>query len=699
MAQPWLDGARYSDTHGLQNDFFRGIWPYRDWVINAFNDNLSYKDFTIRQLAGDLLDNPNEEDLIATGFLKCNPSTHEGGVIREEYRIKYLKDRTETFAQVWLGLTAECAGCHDHKYDPISMKDYYSLAAFFAGIDEPVMNGDNSLGGRKNPVLRLDDIQLAPEEVDVFVNARPGPRSTLSKTIVSSPLTEDIPGNTDNGFAFSFWLTPSDSEGEVMAVRQGAWVCQLGIEDGKPVFEYCTPGSPDEVRLVASTNLAGNTSTHFLMTTSSMKEGAKPALFINGVLLDVKPEEGDHVGYGMREGIHFLSGQLKGKNPIEASLVDCRVFTRQLTEQEIAELKTPLGDRLAGLLGDEIEKTKDLEPKFRTTMIVRERQEPYATHILNRGSYDGPIGDPLQADTFDILPSFPNDWKRDRLHLAKWLFLPDHPLTARVAVNRLWRQIFGEGLVKSGNDFGNQGTPPANRALLDALAADFARDWNVKRMMKKLVMTDFYQQTAVREPGRSFASRYRLDAEIIRDQVLAVSGLLNPKIGGYPVRPYQPPGVWSAVGVEISDTKYYIPDSGPNLYRRSLYTVHKRTAGPPIMANFDAPTRESCTTQRERTNTPLQALQLLNDTQFFEAARALAHRVEGHQDPAAAMFEMATCRKPADQELNFLHAKLAEFRKLATDDVHKVGEYDVKADAGLVLLANMVLNLDEVVCR
>ena len=390
---------------------------------------------------------------------------------------------------------------------------------------------------------------------------------------------------------------------------------------------------------------------------------------------------------------------LKGNETAGAVVADLRLYETLQNEKDVGTLATALPVRLVGLLGQKVNKTKELEPKFHTTMVVREMDQRNEAFVLDRGSYDGRIGDPLQATTFSVLPAFPEDWPRDRLHLAKWLFRPDHPLTARVAVNRLWRQLYGEGIVRTGNDFGNQGAPPSNPELLDALASDFARDWDVKRILKKMVMSRTYRQTAVRKDGRSHAPRIRLDAEVVRDNALAISGLLNRQVGGHPVRPYQPAGVWRAVGVEISDTKVYIPDSGPNLYRRSIYMLHKRTASPPVMANFDAPTRQYCVTQRERTNTPLQALQLLNDTQFFEAARALAARVQEEKDPAAQMFEIATCRKPTKAELAVLHRNLESFRALSSEKVNLVGELDVEADPALVLLANLVLNLDEVICK
>jgi hypothetical protein len=330
--------------------------------------------------------------------------------------------------------------------------------------------------------------------------------------------------------------------------------------------------------------------------------------------------------------------------------------------------------------------------------IVAKEGKPRASHVLTGGAYDSKAEE-VKAATPVALPAMAKGLPVNRLGFAEWLFARENPLTARVAVNRIWAQFFGLGLVKTQNDFGNQGDLPTHPELLDALAADFRTDWDVKRLVRRIVTSEAYKQSSAVARGKARAHRLRLDGEVIRDQALAVSGLLNQKMGGPPVSPYQPKGVWKAVSVAISDSSNYKQGTGEALYRRSIYSVHKRTAGPPIMSNFDAPSRQACSVQREVTNTPLQALQLMNDTQFVEAARGLAARAMSAPDPLARMFKLATCRDPEPKELKVLQSLLTKFREADGAAFAKIGESTIEAPGPYVMVATTILNIDEVLCR
>ena len=690
-ARFWLDAARYSDTHGLQNDYFRAIWPYRQWVIDAFNANLSFDEFSIRQLAGDLLPE-DKRDPIATGFLKCNPSTHEGGVIQEEYRVKYLMDRTDTVATTWLGLTAGCAACHDHKFDPISMKDYYSLTAFFAPIEEPVMNGDRAYNG---PIAYLP---LGPtsDELEKLI-------SWSSKPALSPSTHLDVFGKNSEPFfagkatpeqTVAFWMIPPES-GTIINQSNGRGTARHGYElireaNGHLLLRLIGKNKDGkagkrEYRTGAPLPLEGLS--HFAITADAKNEAF--AVFLNGAPVSLTQSTDDLEKPVLSNAPRRQSFLTKVSHlPVPPRFLTFSRYDRILSSDDLAGLAA-----IDSALIEAMSRIKSV-----ACSIVAKESDPKPSHILVGGAYDSK-SDEVTAATPAALAPMPDSLPRNRLGFAKWLFLPENSLTARVAVNRIWAQFFGEGFCKTQNDLGNQGALPRYPELFDSLAADFRKDWDMKRLIKRLVMSQTYRQSSMVASGKNRAHRLRLDGEVLRDQALAIGGLLVRESGGPPVSPYQPAGIWRAVSVDISDSKQYQQGTGTELYRRNIYTVHKRTAGPPIMMNFDAPSREVCSVQREVTNTPLQALQLMNDVQFLEAARGLAARALEHPKPLRRMFKLATCREPSRAELKVLESLLKEFRTANTEALSKLGESSVKAPGPYVMLATTLLNTDEVLCR
>jgi mono/diheme cytochrome c family protein len=633
IARYWLDAARYGDTHGLHLDNYREMWPYRDWVIKAFNRNLSYDRFVIEQLAGDLLPNPTLDQLVATGFIRCHVTTNEGGTIEEEFYVRNVVDEVSTTGTVFLGLTVGCARCHDHKYDPVRQKDFYQLFAFFNSIDGSPLDGN---AARYPPVARV----AASEQLAALAKA----------------------------------------EQKVAALQKqiAAEVAKVKLED-KP---------------------QGKETTDSLATWLRVQEAAS--------------------GKGLPKPIQEIVKLDKSKRT-DAQRKQLREYFIENAYAQTRSTFAPLHQQLAAA-----EKERDrIDKLIPTTLIFKERSQPKPSYILKRGEYDQK-GEPVGRDTPAFLPPLPEKGPRTRLGLAQWLVGRDNPLTARVAVNHFWQQCFGTGIVKTAEDFGSQGEPPSHPELLDWLAVQFQEDgWDVKRMMKRIVMSACYRQSSRVTPDRlakdpanrllSRGPRFRLDAEMLRDQALALGGLLVEKVGGPSVKPPQPAGLWEAVGYVTSNTRNFVADAGrEKVHRRSLYTFWKRTAPPPQMSALDAPSREECTVRRERTDTPLQALLLLNEQQYVECARALAERVmkEGGSTPEARvtyLFRLATARRPDARELAELLADYKDNLLTYTRDVKaakdliNVGE--TKSDAKLnaselaawTMLANLVLNLDEVI--
>ena len=1028
----WLDVARYGDTHGLHLDNYREMWPYRDWVIEAFNKNMPFDQFTIEQLAGDLLPEPTLEQQIATGFNRCHVTTSEGGSIDEEYYVQYAIDRADTTSTVWMGLTVGCAQCHDHKYDPITQKEFYQLYAYFNNITEKAMDGnrkdsppvvklptpeqeaelaafDEQIADldaqTKAPIPEIDATQIAWEnrmpswttlkptslyskggatlevlEDNSILVSGPNPEQEIYEVIAELPpgkwsairlegLThESLPkggvGRSDNSNVvltdFALFIAPSvageevsptedstdvaaevetetDSEPAAEAEAQAedttpvdagsevetestpsdeaeaeneaenmdtddpwtripivqAWADHeqaLGEEglagvvanaiDDKPetgwaldrrrenrqaIFLVAAPFGMDggtlKIRLkheydlrqkqlgrfrialtdaptiypigskitLADWHAAGpftaehgnlafyqvyepetknvntndafevngktikwekqthwvdgqvhndivgeNSATYLSRNITSVTKqraqvyiGSNDALkvWMNGTellsknvqrdagadqeQLQVQLKPGNNalllkvVNYSGPSGFYFrietdtpmtpsdivdIAGMPRGERETEQQAQIRDHYRKNITpdktlnenaQRAFADLKDRFTD-LAEVQG----KRNTLDASLTTTLVMQEREEPRGAYVLARGEYQN-REEQVYPQTPAVLPALPEDTLPNRLGFAKWLLLPEHPLTARVAINRFWQNVFGAGIVETSEDFGTQGIPPVHPELLNWLATEFiAAEWDIQKMLKLMLTSATYRQSSRVTPEKlerdadnvllSRGPRYRLDAEIVRDNALAISGLLHTKLGGPSVKPPQPDGLWKAVGFTGSNTDTFVQDTGPDkVYRRSLYTFWKRTAPPPQMNILDAPSREACTIRRERTNTPMQALMLMNDPQFFEAARAFAERTikEGGETPQsriAYLFEAATARlpKPTEEAL-LLKTFQAHYQELAADPeaakaLITVGEsapdetLDAVEVAAWTMIANLILNLDEV---
>ena len=759
-AHYWLDAARYADTHGLHLDNYRSIWPYRDWVVRAFNDNMPFDQFTIEQIAGDMLDNPTTNQLIATGFNRSNPTTSEGGAIDEEYLAIYAADRTETTSTVWMGLTLGCARCHDHKFDPITQADFYKFAAFFRNTTQAAMDENRLdtapflLVPRESDLERqselrseMEALQLEMERVrSLSRDAYPAWQKENKELDLSVPIAEEVleisvalnEGNglqikahngitdwsaaiegvfewTDDGngsalavtgetsielpelagfnlndrFALSFWIKiPED--GPNLNPIFGRFDSQnldtgwkVTITSGGTLGFQIRGDSVATFRATASERLAKNTWQHVALTYNGTGTPEGFEAFVNGEEVETADTTTvfDVTNFSIAEAVPrgFVIGGTNAGNsnrvqndfqteeeiePKFVALKDIRIFSDVVALDDIQQLaRVPAiqaaarsgndSDLLANYFSSHVtEEIKQLATNERlirseldaidrrsaVTLIMEEKTDTVPeAHILNRGEYDQPR-ELVQANIPSNFPQLSNESPVNRLDLARWLVNPDHPLTARVTVNRFWQELFGSGLVETPEDFGSQGSPPSHPQLLDWLAAQFiASGWDIKYLFKLMVMSATYQQSSTlskdlleQDPQNTLLARgprYRLDAEVIRDQVLLVSGLLVDKPGGPPVKPYQPEGIWKAVGYSDSNTVQFFQDKGESLYRKSIYTFQKRTAPPPSMAMFDAASRQNHAMRRVITNTPMQALVLMNDPQFVEAARNLAQRV------------------------------------------------------------------------
>jgi len=814
MARYWLDAARYGDTHGLHLDNFRQIWPYRDWVIKAFNTNMPFDQFTVEQLAGDLLPGATNEQKIATGFNRCNVTTSEGGVIPEEYFVHYTNDRVATMSTVWMGISMGCVTCHDHKFDPFEMKDFYQLYAFFNSLDGPVMDGNRQ---DTPPVLKVFNAKQR-NEIDTFNQqlAQLGKLLTSPiddvdqaqqawETTATSRLTEKPKWTTLHLDSFS------SSGGATLTRLEDESILASGKAADQEIYELLAdvePGNWRAIRLEAlvhkSLTAGGagrsiNSNVVLSEFETEVNTDAEPDKWLAipftlawadheqtdgnfkiANAIDGKKETGwaiaGHQKKGNRTAIFvarqpFVTGKVarlrirlrhesiyakhqfgrlrlsvsESENipetnssiPADIAKLLAVEATKRTTKQHSGLLdyyrnKISKNEKIVQSRNQVVSLTKrrdDLEKGIPTTLIWKELAKPKPAFILQRGAYDKP-GEPVTRNTpaaLPPLPALPEQEIPNRLHLARWLMSAEHPLVARVTVNRIWQQYFGIGIVETSEDFGSQGTPPSHPQLLDWLAVDFREHgWDIKRLHKQIVMSATYRQSAKIAPGMvkrdpknrllARGPRFRLDAEVIRDAALSLSGLLVPKIGGPSVKPYQPPGVWYAVGYTDSNTARFKRDSSDALYRRSLYTFWKRTAPPPTMATLDAPSRETCTVRRSRTNTPLAALALMNDEQFVEASRAFAQRImtEGGTtvaERAAFAFRSATTRYATADELAVLtelhQAHLAKFQgdKEAAAKLIQIGEskpddrLDPSELATWTMIGNLLLNLDETVTK
>jgi mono/diheme cytochrome c family protein len=808
MARFWLDLARFGDTHGMHLDNYREMWPYRDWVIRAFNANKTYDRFVTEQLAGDLLPGNKLENLIATGFNRAHVTTSEGGSITEEIHVRNVIDRVETTGTVFLGLTVTCARCHDHKYDPVTQKDFYSLSAYFNSLEGSPLDGN---AARHPPVIKVPTPAQAKALAQIetrLSDARKALADKAAKIVYDDRLDDKEPeqpkrqefvwiddevppgvkSQTDSrDAAWTFVTAPAPVfSGKRAITHSGKGTVQhyftganpgLKVGAGDTLFAhvYIDPKSPPKAimlqwhtdtwrhRAFWGENLINfgrdksperrhqgrlpEAGKWVKLEVPAARVGLTPGMTITGWAFT----QFDGTVYWDRAGIHTAMPQagtaydslsawvraqkaLKGAGlPAEINAIvsldrDKRTAAqqKQLREHFVqnawsrakAEL-APLRQRLAAI---QAEQTK-LDQQMPVTYVFRETASPIQAFILKRGEYDQ-RGTKVDRQTPSFLPALPGGAK-NRLALARWMLSPENPLTARVAVNRYWQQLFGAGLVRTAEDFGVQGEAPSHPDLLDWLAVEFREaGWDTKAMMKLLVTSAAYRHSSratrdrlAKDPGNRLLSRgprFRLDAEMLRDQALFTSGLLAEKLGGPSVKPPQPPGLWKAVAFVGSNTMNFVADRGHDkVHRRSLYTFWKRTSPPPQMTSFDAPSREACTVRRERTNTPLQALVLLNETQYVEAARALAGRAlrEGGKTPEqqiSYLFRLATSRPPDAKELAELTGALkdlrAEYAAKPTEAARLIAIGETKPDerippaelAAWTMLASTVLNLDEV---
>jgi len=794
MAQDWLDAARFADSNGYQVDRDREMWGWRDCVIKAFNRDLPFDQFTVEQLAGDLLPNPALDQKIATGFNRNHMINEEGGIIPEEFLVEYCADRVETTATVWLGLTMGCARCHDHKYDPLTQRDYYGLFAFFHNVSESGVGAYSEPIRRNTPpfqklpapdveaklaALKQDLEPLTESLTNLAATVLAGAteweeraRAAVLKWTDVEPLRARVGTNSVEVQSSDGWLRGP-------ALRPGRTNFTLTVRVLSPqvtALELVLGPAPNsdtnvamklpiaELRLTRDEPPAGETNSLSLRAaalngtapvadvakaldqktnstwTVALERGETNSAFLelpevarasNGLVVHLEFEmtpEKELPGWKLRLRATELAPEL---------LVSPDVLTvlRKPVADRTAEEKKQLDDfRLAHdpshfALTNRVtalrKKMDETDLSIPITLVMEELPKPRPTHLLVRGAYDKP-GDPVNAGTPGRLPVLLAQPPTNRLGLARWLVDPGNPLTARVTVNRLWQSVFGLGLVKTAEDFGVRGEWPSHPDLLDWLAVEFVRSgWDVKRMMKLLVTSTAYRQESRVTPelrsldpdNRLLARgpRHRLPAEMIRDQALAVSGLLVEKLGGPSVKPYHPPGLYEQV-VAGSSADTYKQDKGEALYRRSLYTYWKRSVPNPAMLVFDAPFRETCAVRRSRTSTPLQALNLLNDPTYVEAARLLAQRMlrEGGRTPESRLrhgFRLVTGREPRAAELRVLTAGLrrmeASFQGAASEAESLLTVGETKRDPALnpvilaayAAVAGTLLNLDETISK
>ncbi len=976
QAHYWLDSARYGDTHGLHLDNYREVWPYRDWVIRAFDDNLPYDRFVVEQLAGDLLPEATLEQQIASGFVRSHVTTSEGGAIEEEVYVRNVIDRVSTFVTVFLGLTIGCAQCHDHKFDPISQREFYGLFAFFNNLDGSPLDGNAKA---HEPVVKVPTTeqrerlsQLDRERADVEREAAVAlagiayeePAAPTAARVETLWVDDEIPTDAQSHDSAS-WIDAPVKSGARALLRRGEGVHQtyfdgadrmLRIGAGDELFAHvwvdpATPprqlmlqwrvdGSDWEHRAywgeslipwgvegTASRHRVGDlpaTGRYVRLSVDVAVVGLTPGMLVHGMaftqhggsavfdaagIVSSEPQEpvdfvwvddelpagaraqgdgetwrwitaqdspapfagsralrrsmgdrlnqdffegaasplvlargdrlfahvwldpkdppnsvqlhwsdgswnhrvrfgGEAFGTGMPNGANFRAGDLPATGQwvrIEVALADVGLapgaklhglaFTQvggtvcwdaagvrgqaarddraavsletwlaragsdeslpapvrdaakvAASQRDDAQRRTlrehwlrhvhagsravfaPFDARLAALEASR----KQLDDAIPTTLVMRERAQMREAYLLRRGEYDK-LGTVVERSVPACLPPLPDALPRDRLGLARWLLLPENPLTARVAVNRFWQQLFGVGLVKTAEDFGTQGEAPSDQALLDWLASEFvASGWDVKALLRTIVSSRTYRQSSAAseadwraDPENRLLTRgprHRLDAEVLRDQALFLGGLLVETRGGPGVKPPQPEGIWEAVAYVGSNTMSFVADQGPEkVHRRSVYTFWKRTAPAPQMTILDVPSREDCRVRRERTNTPLQALMLLNDTQYVEAARGFAQRLlahgrfgtgsEGDRGRAREALLWATAREARVEDVEALVALVVAQRTVFAADPEAarkfltVGEAPLDPETDLVELAawtiatNVVLNLDETLTK
>jgi len=790
MAFRWMEAARYGDSNGYQTDGPRDMWRWRDWVITAFNHNMPWNQFTIEQLAGDLLPGATLDQRIASGFNRNHRTTGEGGIIPEEYRVEYVADRAQTTATVWMGLTVGCARCHDHKYDPISQKDFYRLFAYFNqvpdekgftwnyGPEEPFVKAP--LPAQAAALAQMDsDISAAQKAWDaaqpkrLALQERWATKHTNSKwtpteglifrsdwapsrlAVEQSPAgkalhydgTQFLEANGDAAafgylqpFTFSAWIRPESSDGAILT-RLDDYIESQGhglyLMKGRVRLHLTQRFTDLGLRVETADPVRLNEWQHVLVTYDGKRLARGVRMYVNGeprsvnILFDQNTEpfnkKNTPIRVGAGGGMRFVGG-----------IGDARIYNRAVTPEEAAAL-AGIKQARQSLEYVETAAPKEIRALRQNLLSLKAAREKFVdsiptvmvmadgahrdTFVLKRGAYDAP-GEKVTPAVPEILRSAPlNSAPKDRLELARWLVNRNNPLTARVTVNRFWQSFFGYGIVKTVDDFGSQGEWPVHPELLDWLAVEFMDSgWNVKALLKQIVMSETYRQSSAATPAlvekdpdnRLLARgpRMRLGPEAIRDQALYISGLLTEKIGGPSVKPYQPAGLWQ----ELSGNNGYVQAKGEDLYRRSLYTYWKRTIPHPYMMNFDSPNREQCAVFENRTNSPLQALDLMNDVTFMEASRKLAERMmsEAGAKPESRIeyaFQLALARKPSAKQQQVLLRTFRQFEAnyradpaAAADYAHQ-GESAVKPGldsvelAAWTGLASLILNMDETITK
>lgn len=830
MAVLWMDLARYGDSSVYHADGPRDMWGWRDWVIKSFNNNMPFDRFTIEQLAGDLIPKATIDQKVASGFNRNHATTDEGGVIPEEFRVDYVVDRVKTVSSTWLALSMECAQCHDHKYDPVSQKEYYRFYAYFNNTKDPGMQTRN---GNQAPLVEVADPDadakrlaarqarevVEKELADLRTKALKGkaftdwlakqkspegataptaplgwylPLDEKDKTALLDPLGAigtaaegkatdakrpggdgvKLAGNTvyrfagDAGiewnkpFTFAAWMkVPKNGGGFLLSKMAPAdknhQGFDLGTDGGKPGLHVIHSWPGNAVKVYAKQPLAADKWQHVVITADGTGKAAGIKIYVDGKLQEVTVHADSLNATIANSAPLQLGARSDGAGKYNGEADDIAIYPAAIPPDAVAALATdpilrllaiPADKRTAeqtALLAGQFlrssdtgyqNKAKQLAQKLDaerkvdrglTSVMVMEDlpgTQMRQTFILNRGQYDQPKKDsPVTAGVPAVFPPVPDGAPANRLGLAKWLVRPDHPLTARVAVNRFWQLFFGEGLVRTTEDFGLQGEVPSNPELLDALAVDFVKSgWDVKGMIKQLVTSQTYRQSSASTPAlrekdpenRLLARgpRFRLQGEFIRDSALFVSGLFVEKVGGPSVRPYQPKGVWEEVAIDTNLSRF-VQDTGEKLYRRSLYTYWKRSSPHPAMMTFDAPTREKCIGARSRTNTPLQALVTLNDPQFVEASRAFAERIvksgTSPEDRVRFAIKSALGRPATEREVTLLSKLAASQLERFKADPKKASSFlavgESKRDesipapdhAAWAMVASTVLNLDE----
>jgi hypothetical protein len=723
MAYRWMENARYGDSNGYQTDGPRDMWRWRDWVIDAFNRNMPWDRFTIEQLAGDLLPNASLDDRIATGFNRNHRTTGEGGIIPEEYRVEYVADRAQTTATLFMGLTVGCARCHDHKYDPISQKDFYRMFAFFNqvpgergftwnyGPEQPFVKAptptqqnelgalDEELGARQKT---WDALQ--PEIITKQTHFHPGAWTPTRDLVFREAGKGTYAGepaefNYLDPFTFSAWIKPESGDGAILTHQEDYIESQghgLFLMKGRVRLHLTQRFTDLGLRVETADPVRLHQWQHVLVTYDGKRLASGVRIYVNGqlyktnILFDQNTEPFRKKDTPIRVGAG-------GGMSFDGDIKDARIYKRALTPEEAAavagdesalrrlgylEVAAPKRIREAEAALRAAQEARDKFYDSIPTVMVMADGANRDTFVLKRGAYDAP-GDKVAAGVPSALPQLGAD--ANRLDLARWLVDKTNPLTARVTVNRFWQSFFGFGIVKTVDDFGAQGEFPVHPELLDWLAVQFMESgWDVKALQKLIVMSATYRQSSVvtpalleKDPDNRLLARgprFRLSPAEIRDQALAVSGLLVEKLGGPSVKPYQPAGLWQ----ELSGDKGYVQSTGPDLYRRSLYTYWKRTNPPPFMTNFDAPNREQCAVFEYKTNSPLQALNLMNDITFLEASQKLGERMAAGGGVEYG-YELVLARPPTAKQKAVL--------------------VRLQNELGYTAVASLILNLDEAVTK